>query len=144
MAGALAENLTQAVPFFHVRDMAASLRFYSDSLGFELKLAWTPDAPDQIRWCRLEAGSAALMLQEYVTGHEPKGELGSGVSVCFMCRDALRIYRDAMAIGLSPARPFVGNMLWVVSFRDPDGYKIDFESPTDVPEDTEYDPNVHH
>lgn len=143
MAGALAENLTQAIPFLHVRDMAASLRFYRDSLGFELKLTWTPDAPDHIRWCRLEAGGAALMLQEYLPGHAPVGELGSGVSVCFMCRDALRVYRDAVARGLSPRTPFVGNTLWVVSFCDPDGYKIDFESPTDVPEDTEYDPNVH-
>ncbi|MCX7358939.1 MAG: VOC family protein [Alphaproteobacteria bacterium] len=143
MAGALAENLTQAVPFLHVCDMAASLRFYRDSLGFELKLVGTPDAPDHIRWCRLEAGGAALMLQEYLPGRAPVGELGSGVSVCFMCRDALRVYRDAVASGLSPRTPFVGNTLWVVSFHDPDGYKIDFESPTDVPEDTEYDPNVH-
>lgn len=36
MAGALAENLTQAVPFFHVRDLAASLRFYRDSLGLDV------------------------------------------------------------------------------------------------------------
>ncbi len=143
MAGVLAQNLTQAVPFLHVRDMASSLRFYHDGLGFALKLTWTPDAPDRIRWCWLEAGGGALMLQEYVSGHEPKGELGSGVTVCFMCKDALRIYRDAAAKGLSPRTPFVGNALWVVSFRDPDGYKIDFESPTDVPEDTQYDPDVH-
>jgi hypothetical protein len=25
-----------------------------------------------------------------------------------------------------------------VSFSDPNGYRIDFESPTDVPEETEY------
>jgi hypothetical protein len=31
---------------------------------------------------------------------------------------------------------FVGNGLWVTSFADPDGYRLDFESPTDVPEDT--------
>lgn len=63
------------------------------------------------------------MLQEYVPGHERNGEVGSGVSVCFMCRDrdALRIFRDAVAKGLSPRRPFVGNSLWVVGFRGPDG-----------------------
>ena len=38
----------------------------------------------------------------------------------------------------SLASPFVGNNLWVTSFRDPDGYRIDFESPSDVPEETEY------
>jgi hypothetical protein len=26
---------------------------------------------------------------------------------------------------------------------DPDGYRVDFESPTDVPEETEYDAAVH-
>jgi lactoylglutathione lyase len=143
MVGALTENLKQAVPFFQVRDMAASLRFYRDGLGFDLKLKWTPDAPDQIRWCQLEAGAVALMLQEDVSGRRPDGELGQGVSVCFMCKDALAAYRNAVARGLSPRLPFVGNGLWVVGFRDPDGYKIDFESPTDVPEETEYDPGVH-
>ena len=36
-------------------------------------------------------------------------------------------------------KPFVGNHLWVVSFLDPDGFHIDFESPTEVPEETEYE-----
>jgi hypothetical protein len=31
----------------------------------------------------------------------------------------------------------VGNRLWVVSLIDPDGYRIDFESPTDAPEESE-------
>lgn len=143
MVLALSENLTQSVPFFGVRDMAASLSFYRDGLGFELKHKWTPDTPGQIRWCWLEAGGAALMLQEYRPDHPPKSELGSGVTVCFICRDALTIYREAIIKGLSPQRPFVGNMAWVVSFSDPDGYRIDFESPTDVPEETEYDPDLH-
>jgi len=28
--------------------------------------------------------------------------------------------------------------MWVTSLTDPDGYRIDFESPTDVPEETVY------
>jgi catechol 2,3-dioxygenase-like lactoylglutathione lyase family enzyme len=140
-------NVTQAVPLFGVTDMSASLRFYVDGLGFQVKYEWTPDAPGRIRWCWLEIGSAALMLQEYVDdGKHPKTvphPLGQGVSVCFMCNDALAIYRDAVFKGLNPNRPFVGNRLWVVSFRDPDNYQIDFESPTDVAEETEYDPAVH-
>jgi lactoylglutathione lyase len=32
----------------------------------------------------------------------------------------------------------VGNNLWVVELSDPDGYKVCFESPTDVPEGTKY------
>jgi hypothetical protein len=36
-----------------------------------------------------------------------------------------------------PARSpetFVGNGLWVTFLSDPDGYKLEFASPTDVPE----------
>ena len=140
-------NVRQAVPFFGVTDMAASLRFYVDGLGFVVKIAWQPDGPD-IRWCWLELGSAALMLQDYLRdpNHPDRaaGRLGQGVSICLMCEDALAIYRDALAAGLSVSRnPFVGNNLWVVSFIDPDGYRVDFESPTDIPEETEYDPAVH-
>lgn len=125
-------NVKEAVPFFGVTDMAASLRFYVDGLGFELGPTWEPEG--KIRWCWLRLGGASLMLQEYIV--EPPPSLGAGVSVCFMCADALAIYHAARARGLDPKEPFVGNQLWVTSFVDPDGYRIDFESPTDVPEDT--------
>ena len=41
-------------------------------------------------------------------------------------------------VGIAASKPFVGNMMWVTSLTDPDGYRLDFESPTDVPEETEY------
>ncbi len=34
--------------------------------------------------------------------------------------------------------PFVGNGMWVVVLNDPDGYHLDFESITDIPEETTY------
>lgn len=34
-------------------------------------------------------------------------------------------------------RPCVGNGLWVVPLADPDGYRIEFSSPTDAPEESE-------
>ena len=40
--------------------------------------------------------------------------------------------------GLKPCEPFVGNAMWATIITDPDGYKLDFESPTDVPEETLY------
>lgn len=134
-------NVQQAVPFFLVASMEASLKFYVDGLGFRMKHQWIDEG--KLRWCWLQVGDAALMLQEWrVGGHgpqRPKGEVGLGVSVCYMCRDALEIYRSAKAKGVEAKRPFVGNRLWVTSFTDPDGYRVEFESPTDAPEESEYD-----
>ncbi|HSE65865.1 MAG TPA: VOC family protein [Gemmatimonadales bacterium] len=134
-------NVKQAVPFFMVTDIDASLRFYVDGLGAVMTNQWIPEG--RIEWCWLQLGNAALMLQEYRQGEQhafrPEGPLGQGVSVCFMCADAIAIYHELISRGVSPKRPFVGNGLWVTSVTDPDGYHLDFESPTDVPEETEYD-----
>ncbi|HEV7673487.1 MAG TPA: hypothetical protein VGQ12_03045 [Candidatus Angelobacter sp.] len=59
-----------------------------------------------------------------------------GVTICFQCKDALAIYREFIARGVEAKRPFVGNGLWVTSVQDPDGYRLEFASPTDVPEET--------
>jgi lactoylglutathione lyase len=138
-------NVKQAVPFFGVSSMEASLRFYLDGLGFRMTNQWMDEG--KLRWCWLEIGEAALMLQEFrKEGHDswkPSCKVGEGVSVCFMCEDALAIYHETKSRGIAARRnPFVGNRLWVVSFRDPDGYRIDFESPTNVPEETEYSPEM--
>jgi catechol 2,3-dioxygenase-like lactoylglutathione lyase family enzyme len=120
--------------------MEQSLQFYMDGLGFQMKHKWVDEG--KLRWCWLELGNAALMLQEFrKEGHDswrPDAKVGVGVSICFQCRDALAIYHEALGRGLQPKRPFVGNRMWVVVFTDPDGYKLDFESPTDAPEETEY------
>jgi len=133
-------NVKRAVPFFNVNDIEASLRFYVDGLGCVMKQKWAPDG--RIRWCWLEIGEASLMLQEYWRDGRPAGvpdgPLGQGVSICFMCSDAIAIYKDATARGIAAQRPFVGNRLWVTTVIDPDGYRLEFESPTDAAEETVY------
>ena len=132
-------NVQQAVPFFRVSDMAASVRYYVDGLGFEMAEKWEPDG--RLRWCRLTCGDASLMLQEFPKeGHDawtPKTKTGEGVCICFICEDALAIHREITARGVEASEPFVGNGMWVTCLSDPDGYRIDFESHTDVPEDTQ-------
>ncbi len=136
-------NVKQAVPFFGVTNMEASLRFYIDGLGFKMKHQWIPDRaedhPDgRIRWCWLELGDAAIMLQEFLPGGRPTQALGTGASVCFMCEDALALYRQFKSRGIQTrGRPSVGNRLWVVPVTDPDGYRMEFSSPTDAPEESE-------
>jgi catechol 2,3-dioxygenase-like lactoylglutathione lyase family enzyme len=133
-------NVQQAVPFFWVSDVEASLRYYVEGLGFEMKHKWIDDGA--LRWCWLQIGGAALMLQEYrakgLEAAKSAGKLGNGVSVCFQCKDALAIYRQIAARRIQTREPFVGNHMWVVGMSDPDGYGIDFESPTDVAEETKF------
>jgi lactoylglutathione lyase len=132
-------NVRQAVPFFRVSDIEASVRYYVDGLGFAMTKQWIDDG--KLRWCWLEHGGAALMLQEFRTeggdSWKPSGKVGEGVTICFICEDALAIYRAVIAKGIPASRPFVGNGMWVTSLTDPDGYQLDFESLTDVPEETQ-------
>jgi catechol 2,3-dioxygenase-like lactoylglutathione lyase family enzyme len=133
-----AANVKQAVPFFRVSNMEESVRYYVDGLGFEMTKKWIDDG--KLRWCWLEHGGAARMLQEFrKEGHNswvPEGKVGDGVSICFQCEDALAIYREVISRGIEASRPFVGNGMWVTTMSDPDGYRIEFESYTDVPEET--------
>jgi uncharacterized glyoxalase superfamily protein PhnB len=128
-------NVKQAVPFFMITNMERSLRFYVDGLGSTMKLKWIDEG--KLRWCLLELGDAALMLQELTGVHaEMPRTFGEGVSICFICEDALAIYHELIARGVQASRPFVGNQMWVTSVTDPDGYKLDFESETDAPEES--------
>lgn len=133
-------NVQQAVPFFAVADMEESLRFYLDGLGFKMTNKWIDEG--KLRWCWLELGAAALMLQEFrKDGHDswtPEGKVGVGVSIYFICKDALAIYHDFISRGIKAKKPFVGNAMWVTQVTDPDGYNLFFESRTDAREEAEY------
>ncbi len=133
-------NVQQAVPLFLVAKMEASLQFYVDRLGFKMTNKWIDDG--KLRWCWLELGGASLMLQEFKReGHDswvPESRVGVGVSIYFICRDALALYREFSQRGVEVKRPVVGNRMWVTSLEDPDGYQLYFESPTDASEESQY------
>ncbi|HWB26720.1 MAG TPA: VOC family protein [Chitinophagaceae bacterium] len=134
-------NIQQAVPFFIVKKMDVSLPFYINGLGFTLVNQWLPRG--KIEWCWLTRDNASMMLQEF----RPHGNntspfengVGRGVSICFTCADALALYHEFLAKAIQPASEvFVGNNMWVVHVKDPDGYDLYFESSTDVAEGTTY------
>ena len=114
--------------------MKRSLRYYVDGLGFQVAKRWTVDGG--IRWCRLELGGAALMLQEFAKRRQNRLKLGEGVSLYFMCKDAVALYQAFRARRLAASEPEVGNAMWFTTLTDPDGYRIHFESATEVAEDT--------
>lgn len=84
-------NVKQAVPLFDVVNMEESLRFYVDGLGFVMTRKWIDEG--KLRWCWLELGDAALMLQEYrKEGHDawvPEGKVGIGVRIYFQLLKSL-------------------------------------------------------
>ncbi len=129
-------NVKQAVPFFMVTDMDQSLHFYTQGLGFEIQMKWEPNGT--IEWCWLQLDAVGLMLQSYREPQRPVEKLGLGVQLFFMCEDALAQYEKIKAQGIQSDEPFVGNGMWVVELKDPDGYKLAFESPTEVAEGTRY------
>jgi catechol 2,3-dioxygenase-like lactoylglutathione lyase family enzyme len=122
------------VPFLWVADLERSRHFYVAGLGATVDREWIMDG--RRRWCRLGLGAAALMLQERGPGHDLGAPPGAGISLNFTCDDALALYENALAAGLDPVRePQVGNGLWEIGYADPDGYRIHFASPTDLPEE---------
>ena len=132
-------NVKQAVPFFKVSDMKASIRFYVDGLGCEITQKW-------------EAGRAAALVLADLGGCGPDVAAvpyigsrfldtfragGRGGSQSFSsARTRCSSCDQFKARGLGASRPFVSNGMWLTSLTDPDGYKLDFESDTDVPEGT--------
>ena len=132
-------NVQQAVPFFSVSNIEESVRYYVDRLDFTMGRHWIVEG--KLRWCWLQNGNAALMLQEFPregrNSWTPAGKVGEGVTIYFNCRDAREIYREAIRRGAAASKPVVGNGQWETNLADPDGYRIVFVSQTDLPEDTE-------
>jgi len=124
-------NVKEVVPFLSVSSMEQSIRFYIDGLGFAFRHKWEPDG--KLRWCWLTLGGASLMLQEFANAPPP---VPGGINLTFTCEDAIALFHEYRARGLNPSEPEVGNGLWVTQVTDPDGYKLFFESPTDVAEGT--------
>jgi len=131
-------KVRQAVPFFGVRDIDESIRFYVDGLGCRMTNYWVDGG--KLRWCWLELGGAALMLQEFwkegTRRNIPEGQVGLGIAINFICSDAVALYQELLGRGIKAKRPFVGNRMWVTEVIDPDGYRLLFESPTDAPEES--------
>jgi lactoylglutathione lyase len=134
-----APNVSACVPLLMVTSMERSLAFYVDGLGFTIQNRWIPDG--HLRWVWMSLGTASLMLQEAMPVTLEKlttaGKLGNGIGLNFQCSDALALYREAGSRGIHPKRePQVGNFSWEIAYSDPDGYSINFSSPTDLPEET--------
>ena len=126
-------SINQIVPLLNIEDMTTSANFYVDGLGFEITREWRPDG--DLQWCHLQRDGIGIMIQRHPKQRHDAVK-GDGVALCVFCDDALALYREFTSRGISVDEPFVGNGLWVAGVSDPDGYRLEFESPTDVPEET--------
>lgn len=113
------------VPLLSTTDVAASADFYG-RLGFRRENEWSKDG--RLRWCMMSyPGGASVMLQQDDNPEKPGR--GTGVTLYVWCSDALAFHERASAEGIETDDPFVGNGMDVVQFRDPDGYRVAFQSP---------------
>lgn len=125
-----AENnpVQELVPLLFVEDIDDSIEFYTDKLGFEVSLKWEPEG--KVLWCRIDRGSAALMLQPACPDEDGvRAERIKGVGLFFLCGDAQTMYAEFSANGLNlepPQVAFYGmNQLFL---KDPDGYELCFQN----------------
>ena len=64
-------NVQQAIPFFSVSNIEESVRYYVERLDFTMTRKWIVEG--RLRWCWLQIGNAALMLQEFPReGHDSR------------------------------------------------------------------------
>ncbi len=123
-----------------VWDMAASLRFYCDLLGFKIE-SRSPtyaiqNGDELFHWCLLRAGDSKIMLNtEYDEAERPaerpaRGEDRFGVWFFYGCSDLDGAHEKLKAAGIECEPPKLARYGFrVLSFRDPDGRGITLQWP---------------
>ena len=129
------EPLVPVAPEFFVRDMEASLRFYSDGLGFAI-LRREPDFAvaalgDAHVLLALPEASPEAEAASAIDAWLASGPRGVGVNVRIMVDDVDAMYRRAREIGAT--------VVWEIDDRyyglrdfiiaDPDGFFLRFAAP---------------
>lgn len=118
-------------PLIQVYDMATSLRFYRDLMGFEV--IERSQESDDCGWCRLRsAGGAELMLNTaYDEGERPAepdrertiGHMDTGLFIG--CPEVDAAYEYLKAKGVACEKPKVARYgMKQLYLKDPDGYGI--------------------
>ena len=133
------------------KDMAQSVAFYRDRLGFSMQESWPDEAAPM--WCNMVLGGQSVMLGaamdpaqvEQMCAHDPDdlrifsamaerfnaNEAGVGITVYLMVPDVDAYDAELRAQGVTPLREpksqFYGIRETLVD--DPDGYRLVFFTP---------------
>ncbi len=141
----MALNVRGLCPLLQVYDMPTSVRFYRDTLGFEL-VATSPNlgAADQFHWCILRLCDSELMLNTAYENDEERpvppdpARVGAHHDTCiyFGAPDVDAAYEELKAKGLGLDPPSIGHGMKGFSLRDPDGYGLCFHWPAETADGT--------
>jgi glyoxylase I family protein len=124
-------------PLLQVFDMARSVAFYRDVLGFEVTATSPVRGPDDFDWCLLRLDGATVMLNTaYEEDQRPaqpdpaRVDAHADTGLFFGCRevDAAYEYLRGKGVDLKPptTAPYGMRQLYL---NDPDGYVICFQWP---------------
>ena len=122
-------------PLLEVFDMAVSLGFYRDVLGFDVVEASGP--VEHCSWARLVLRGAALMLNTaYEDGDRPSAPDPERIAahadtvLFFACADLDAAYTSLRSLGVDVTPPVTREygmrQIWLA---DPDGFKLCFQWP---------------
>jgi glyoxylase I family protein len=134
---AMAIDVRGLCPYFEVYDMPASIRFYRDVLGFEVK-STSPalGGTDRFHWVWLRHGNAELMLNtayefdEERPAAENVGRVRGHGDCCLYigCPDVDAAYEELRGKGVEVQKPKVAPYgMKQMYLKDPDGYGICFQ-----------------
>lgn len=114
-------------PMFQVQDLARTLAFYCETVGFTPKRVLESDG--QQFWALLEVGSSRVMFAQAPPGEGPgSSQLNPGDVVLYLfVEDLLGARRELLAHGARPSELTITS-LGMAEFRvrDPDGYALWF------------------
>lgn len=126
------------VPLLNVRDVARSLEFYTNILGFTVLSRAETDG--RLTWARIGSGAVELMLNasDATAADEarPAQRVGntsfSDVVLYFEVADVNALHARLKGFGVSASIPFDTQNGREMRARDYDGYEIAFTSPLEA------------
>ena len=130
--------MNQLIPMLCAADVAKSLQWYRDALGFEID---TPESKHEesgrLVWCMMRRGEVRLMLTTGSAMASDNAERRRGRNqTTLYCYpdDVMPIYESLKSKGYEVTHPLVTfyGMKEIV-LQDPDGYRVCLGSPTDEP-----------
>jgi glyoxylase I family protein len=124
-----------SAPLLQVFDMPASIRFYCDQLGFEIKQQSWPG--DDFDWAMLQLNDATIMLNTaYDKGERPdqpdpaRMAAHEDTSIYFGCPDVEAAYTELIRRNVILDKPVITKYDYkAIYVKDPDGYCLCFHWP---------------